>query len=470
MSRAANTCEKCGKTFRAPALLRRHKARKTPCIVFLEVKDLPDEVRDDPKYLERRCKFCGRVFSTKSAMGIHIKKHCKVAPNKRNGNDGMEVLYKHIVKQKELEAKLAVLEAKMESDGKLAVAPAGGNSTLAVQGNHNNTMVNSQNTVYNLQINAFGSEDTSHITRETMRTLLNNVVATRAEVGTAVKTAIYQAASHIFSNDERPENMSCFIPNKKHSSAMINTETGWDVTSVRDVLGKVANVAINQLFNKQPHDYADPYAPLLRELAANEPKYSDGMGMGMRTILERNKAVLSAILSSLPKVGKETPPARAKARPQPGVSSPPKNLPLPDCVDTVRAPDNSDDVPVNRRPPEAQKYEDEPISGPYFGKERLGATQVSAAVVESKGYDHRALQILIGERWGSGRTLRPGGAPGEVRVLRKSGKWELSSVLEVVSPLFDRVHASGAGDRLVKKQNQFMATVTDWFPERLVVC
>jgi hypothetical protein len=72
-----NKCYNCGKLFKRPAELKRHKERKTPCLI----REM------DPKQINNpnRCIFCNKVLSEKR----HLEKHLLVCKIK---NGGLEIL------------------------------------------------------------------------------------------------------------------------------------------------------------------------------------------------------------------------------------------------------------------------------------------------------------------------------------------------------------------------------------------
>ncbi|QYB17539.1 hypothetical protein PV-S19_0175 [Pacmanvirus S19] len=62
-------CEKCGKVFKKPSDLERHKNKKTPCIV----ENLSPEELVNPN----RCLHCNKIYSKKENLTRHIKS-CKI--------------------------------------------------------------------------------------------------------------------------------------------------------------------------------------------------------------------------------------------------------------------------------------------------------------------------------------------------------------------------------------------------------
>ena len=83
------TCEHCGFVFALPCRLQAHQARKTPCAPILEAGDLPPALLEDPDIDKKRCRQCGRVFSSYTAMRRHVRQNCKIAPDAVSKNGGV---------------------------------------------------------------------------------------------------------------------------------------------------------------------------------------------------------------------------------------------------------------------------------------------------------------------------------------------------------------------------------------------
>lgn len=80
-------CYNCGKVFRKPAELERHKNRKTPCLI----QDIKPEQIENPL----RCIYCNRVFSNTSNLNKHHKT-CKIK------NGGMDILVDKVKHEQEI--------------------------------------------------------------------------------------------------------------------------------------------------------------------------------------------------------------------------------------------------------------------------------------------------------------------------------------------------------------------------------
>src|SRR5688500_17551174 len=80
-------CYNCGKSFRTPADLLKHKNRKTPCLI----REITPEIANNPN----RCIFCNKVFSKPE----HLTRHLRICKIK---NGGMEMLADKVRYEQEL--------------------------------------------------------------------------------------------------------------------------------------------------------------------------------------------------------------------------------------------------------------------------------------------------------------------------------------------------------------------------------
>ena len=303
------TCKMCGKSFRSPIDFRRHQDRKTPCAPILETNDLqPPQAPQAPQAPQKedgqkQCRFCKRVFSCYTSMRRHVRTSCKIAPNPKNGDVGMQKLYEHTL-QRQID-RLEAQNAEMKSQNAeiltlLRQQRAGGTNTqqageIALQGDHAQ-VDNSKKIV----VNVFGKEGLDHVTLEKIKTILDECLQ-RPALPTAVDEAVLRTAMLVYSDPSRPENLTAYLPNKKTNDALVHTEAGWEVRPTTLVLPPMALKSIDTLFGKQPHD--DEYAPLLKELQQNEARFA--AGEALRPILVRNKDLLARALATLPVAGRE---------------------------------------------------------------------------------------------------------------------------------------------------------------------
>lgn len=294
--------------------LIRHQARKTPCNTILETKDLPNEFLEDPNLTKKKCRFCGRVFSSYNSMRNHVRNTCKIAPNKQNHGEGMEKLYKHTL-QKQASAAAAIqrqadeiaalkLQNKMLGDRQeeimSMVSKIASSDVATIQIGGDCSVVQVDNRKQVTIINIFGQEGVGHATVSQIKTILDESIKTPA-VSTAVQDAILKTAMLVYSDPSRPENLTCYLPNKKTNDVLVHAELGWEVQPASLVLPPMARKSVDTLFELQPYENAKDYGPLMLELANNEYRYI--AGTELRPILVRNKDLLMRALEALPAAG-----------------------------------------------------------------------------------------------------------------------------------------------------------------------
>jgi len=300
-------CEMCEKDFLVPTKLRRHKTRKTPCALIIEKADLAAEVLEDPDLDQKRCHFCGRVFVNYTSMRRHIRNTCKIAPNKKNGDTGMEILYEYTLRRQQAqidtlqiqnEQMLGMMQQIVNRDGNSAQLANIG--AVALQGNQNQVAVDNSKDKKVLNINIFGQESMEHVTPEKIKAILDEALRT-PNVAKAAQIAVLKTAQLVYSNPDYPENHTCYLPNKKSNDVMVHTKNGWEIQAASTVLPPMATTCIDCIFDMQPYDHTTTYTQILKELADNEDKYSTGSDI--RTILVRNRSFITHSLKVLPVVG-----------------------------------------------------------------------------------------------------------------------------------------------------------------------
>ena len=300
-------CRKCRREFRDPSPLRRHMGRKRPCAPVVDREELPpvDEAAE-----RCHCRFCGRSYSNQ----YNVRRHMKSCPIAARGERGMDELYAHVLERTRraqeaeaaAEAEVATLRAELEQT-RLEVARLRGNELVPAGGATvvyapQSTFVTNINVT---QINVFGREETAHITTASVRDILSRCSAGEASGQIAAAQALLQAALLIYSDPDRPGNITCYIPNKRDGNALVHGARGWEIKPVPLVLPPMARTSLDLLFDKQPYDKdAEQCVPGLQLLREHE----EGLvanGAGLHTVLIRNKDLLSRVLSQLPLAGEQ---------------------------------------------------------------------------------------------------------------------------------------------------------------------
>jgi hypothetical protein len=296
-------CRDCGRDFVYPSKLAQHRRRKTPCAPIVEEVDLPPEALEDPELDTKKCRFCGRVFATIASMRRHVRKACKIAPNEKNGVAGMDQLYEHTIRRQEAEiAEMRKQMTEMAALVRQLVVNTGGAQAaggVAIQQTGDGTVA-VDNKKVDINISVFGKESLDHVTAGRIRGILEESLHAPM-LSHAVQGAVLKTAMLVYSDPDHPENLTCYLPNKKTNDALVHTEGGWEVQPVTLVLPPMAQKSIDALFDRQPFEDAATFEPLMAELRASEREFSTG-GL-LRPILVRNKDLLTRALEQLPVAG-----------------------------------------------------------------------------------------------------------------------------------------------------------------------
>ena len=142
---------------------------------------------------DKICVFCGKNFSSKAHKRRHELHYCK--KNNEYVNDSLLIQLKKEKKEKEKLYKH--IESLLEKVG----------DTI------NNNTINQTN---NIVLNNYGNEDLSHITSQVLDKLI-----------TAPCQMINNLTKMIHFNNDKPENMNIYIPNKKQKYLKIFKDDKW---------------------------------------------------------------------------------------------------------------------------------------------------------------------------------------------------------------------------------------------------
>lgn len=309
MSTVGRVCQFCGKAFKYPYLLRRHLTAKRKC-----VPAFAGGGEDEKKPHE--CHYCGKRYTEETNLYRHIRTSCKIAPNKKNGTEGMDRLFDLVSLQQEImDDQRARIDALAENVHALTLAVNRNGKVAINQGDGNINLID--NSTVNIQINVFGRENLDHVTRGQIYEIIEPLKL-RSLPDAAVQ-AVLSAAMLAYSDPEHPENLTCYLPNKKTKDVLVHGGAGWEVKPVQLVLPPMMQRSVDLLFDRQPISGVDgtpedadneACASIMKELQEFEkdPKKARqvaGPDGTLRVVLVRNKDQLARILEKLPVAGTE---------------------------------------------------------------------------------------------------------------------------------------------------------------------
>jgi hypothetical protein len=234
-------CYNCGKIFRVPALLQRHKQRLTPCII----REIPQEQLGNPN----RCIYCNKIFSNKG----NLRKHhgaCKIK------NGGMHILVDKVKYEQKIKAledinkqtndeitMLKERERQMREDinqlkdtlKQLTLQPPAASSITTANINiTNNNVVNVTNTT-NITINSYLHPQYTHMLEDKARPFIELF----KEKGVGMPMALIPI---IWFNPKTPENLSIYLVNKSTKEVLVYDQGAWISKSFESVSSEIRDI------------------------------------------------------------------------------------------------------------------------------------------------------------------------------------------------------------------------------------
>ena len=152
---------------------------------------------EDDKF---ECQYCGDIFSTKAHMRRHEIHRCKHRPQ--------ESLYEKLQKSEKEKKKLYKQINKLLEKTTI--------TNQRINSDNINNIQNNQNNQNNITLNCYGNEDLSHITESLLDKLImcpGNMLGKLTEI--------------IHYNNDKPENMNIYIPNKREKYVKIFVKNEW---------------------------------------------------------------------------------------------------------------------------------------------------------------------------------------------------------------------------------------------------
>ena len=294
---ADRTCEKCGKKFSKPCLLRRHQARKTPCVS-----------EPGPADPQKTCLLCGRTFRHRSSLVGHMKTACpRVAVAVRKG-DPDSSLWRVIRAQAEKIKSLSTKNEGQAAEIKALREAAARRKPPRPPGK-------------TPAVNVFGRENVLAIPG--LGHALAIILLRRGgqHENLFVPQMIVQVAFLIFANPEHPENITCFTAGGCGSSVLVYGERGWDLRSKEWALSSILVKAVGVLSGfaplakpEKPDDFdaigdegrsmcQDSITRVQKFRSSQAAQYLTGKSGGLRAVLHKATILTEQIWGVLPSQG-----------------------------------------------------------------------------------------------------------------------------------------------------------------------
>ena len=198
-----------------------------------------------------------------------MRQSCPIAPNAKNGNRGMLLLYEHTVRKREalIEKQQAQIEKQQAQIDRILSSPA---LVMGDVVSGNKTVVNATQEIH-ITYNVFGSESVDHISRGQVRAALANAAAFPC-AKRALASLADELGRAIWCDPAHPENCTAFLPNVNKPRVIVRVGDKWESMAKAVVLPRMHRKVADVAFDKQPHDLADARRaePVLRELESSE--------------------------------------------------------------------------------------------------------------------------------------------------------------------------------------------------------
>lgn len=229
-------CYNCGKSFRTPTELARHKKRKTPCLIL--------EVKPEDKLNPLRCIYCNRISSKSENLTKHLKT-CKIKNggldklhDKVRHDEQLRILREEHARELKAEVERAKAEVRAEfvdqldemrkeffskMDSQKQQVVTGGNVI------NNNGVVN----INNITVNNYTEPNYDHLL--TFEKFNATICREFARLPVALACDLYFDPKH-------PENISVHLVSKKTGEMIVMLEGSWRTMNIDEVSKKMRAV------------------------------------------------------------------------------------------------------------------------------------------------------------------------------------------------------------------------------------
>jgi len=234
-------CQRCGWSTIIKTQIRNHFFRIKPCepilsnitnreMIELYFPELIEQYEDRFLKLIQKsilnCKFCKKKFSSKQSRWFHEKSCSKIHIE----NDNL------LAQQLKDKDEIIKIQQKEKEDLLKLVGELGKKSTI--NNSNNTTNSNNTNTTINVQINAFGNENLSYLSKSFLDSLLKIPYA-----------SIPKLLEEIHFNKKFPENQNIKIINRKEKWALKFNGKEWEFVPKNAVINDMIYNGVNILEN-----------------------------------------------------------------------------------------------------------------------------------------------------------------------------------------------------------------------------
>ena len=219
---------------------------------------------------DNRCKYCNKSYSSKATKRRHEMHRCKF-------RNEMQLA---VLEEENDHKDLIIMKQKEKINELIQLSGVGGEKKFVNM--NSSTMSNSMNTTNNIIINNYGSEDLSHLTSPQMVQLLK---APHSMVGNLFKK--------IYFNNEKPENRTIKMTNKKEALVQIRQNNAWQLEQfgeiVPDLCTNLYQMLVDFFFDNGSEALSDRQRGLLEKYVTLYEDHDDEV---MKPIMKTFKMIM----------------------------------------------------------------------------------------------------------------------------------------------------------------------------------
>jgi len=255
-------CENCNKFFKFNYLLSRHQNNKNGCkmsnqikIIYNKINDIDSKILDknnnikniindinnkNIKYNDNKCSYCNKIFTNKHNLIRHKKYSC-IKLKELNDNKILleqEINTLEILKNELLEEKKLQIHEEENNQLRNMVIKLLKKKSTNINITNNNKITNNNNLMLNVNINSFGNESLSHITKNDYKKFLSGLFP-----------GFIKFIEKIHFDENAPENHNICITNMK-SKYMCIYDGDWITKDKKETIDRFISKKYDLLVDK----------------------------------------------------------------------------------------------------------------------------------------------------------------------------------------------------------------------------
>jgi uncharacterized C2H2 Zn-finger protein len=232
-------CNRCIKIFNKKIDFTRHQNRKNPCKSIKEpILVIPTILNIKPTILNTKptkiidksdnyCNYCNKIFSHYNSLNRHIKNSCKI---KKENDNKKQIIFDTLIKDmNEIKEELNKQKEENNKLNQKILSLKKTKKIININNINNGAIVNGDiNNTENIQLNAFGKENTDILNKIDMVKVLKKGFFSTVEL-----------TEQMHFNSNIPENQNIYISNMRDKFTTIFDGKNWILKSTEIVIDEL---------------------------------------------------------------------------------------------------------------------------------------------------------------------------------------------------------------------------------------